>query len=199
MTVFLDTLSCFALGIFGRIFLSPTAPRRAVRGATQSPRPWTPIALFAEEKKITAGPRSWTHLRPVPRFIWLHSLHRDLTVVIQNVFCMRSWNQIFRYSSNNSFIQFTFSCRMKFNLIFAVFCMVVLSWLCYNIPDVLPIPNFAASCPEKTVILNVNKNPTKCNSMQILIYCKVILRVSGVTAPIIRSTKNSNRSLRYRS
>ena len=45
----------------------------------------------------------------------------------------------------------------------------------------------------------VNKNPTRCNSMQILIYCKVTLHVSGVTAPIIRSTKNCNRSLRYRS
>ena len=47
--------------------------------------------------------------------------------------------------------------------------------------------------------LNVNKNPTRCNSMQIFIYCKVTLHVSGVTAPIIRSIKNCNRSLRYRS
>jgi len=37
--------------------------------------------------------------------------------------------------------------------------------------------------------VNVNKNPTTCNSMQIFIYCKVTLHVSGVTAPIIRSTK----------
>ena len=44
----------------------------------------------------------------------------------------------------------------------------------------------------------VNKNP-RCNSMQIFIYCKVTLHVSGVTAPIIRSTKNCSRSLRYRS
>jgi len=29
------------------------------------------------------------------------------------------------------------------------------------------------------------------------IYCKATLHVSGVTAPIIRSTKNCNRSLRY--
>ena len=35
--------------------------------------------------------------------------------------------------------------------------------------------------------------------MQIFIYCKVTLHVSGVTAPIIRSTKNCNRSLRYKS
>jgi len=33
--------------------------------------------------------------------------------------------------------------------------------------------------------------------MQIFIYCKVTLHVSGVTAPIIRSTKNCNHSLRY--
>ena len=31
--------------------------------------------------------------------------------------------------------------------------------------------------------------------MQIFIYCKVTLHVSGVTAPIIRSTKNCNRSV----
>ena len=35
--------------------------------------------------------------------------------------------------------------------------------------------------------------------MQIFIYCKVTLHVSGVTAPIIRNTKNCNHSLRYRS
>ena len=34
--------------------------------------------------------------------------------------------------------------------------------------------------------------------MRIFIYCKVTLHVSGVQAPIIRSTKNCNRSLRYR-
>jgi len=33
--------------------------------------------------------------------------------------------------------------------------------------------------------------------MQIFIYCKVTVHVSGVTAPIIRSTKNCNRSLWY--
>ena len=44
---------------------------------------------------------------------------------------------------------------------------------------------------------NVTKNPTRCISMQIFIYYKVALHVSGVTAPIIRSTKNCNRSLRY--
>jgi len=30
--------------------------------------------------------------------------------------------------------------------------------------------------------IKVNKNPTRCNSMQIFIYCKVTLHVSGVTA-----------------
>jgi len=38
---------------------------------------------------------------------------------------------------------------------------------------------------------NVNKNPTRCNSMQIFIYCKATLYVSGVTAPIIRSIARS--------
>ena len=32
--------------------------------------------------------------------------------------------------------------------------------------------------------------------MQIFIHCKITLHVSGVTAPIIRSNKNCNRSLR---
>jgi len=32
-----------------------------------------------------------------------------------------------------------------------------------------------------------------------LFHCKVALHVSVVTAPFIRSTKNCNRSLRYRS
>ena len=50
---------------------------------------------------------------------------------------------------------------------------------------------------ESLTTFNFNKNPTRCNSMQICIYCEVTLHVSGVTAPIIRSTKNCNRSLRY--
>ena len=37
--------------------------------------------------------------------------------------------------------------------------------------------------------ISVNKNPTRCNSMQIFIYCKATLHVSGVTAPIIRRIK----------
>jgi len=40
---------------------------------------------------------------------------------------------------------------------------------------------------------------TRCNSMlSDLFHCKVTLHVSGVTAPIIRSTKNCNCSLQYR-
>ena len=35
--------------------------------------------------------------------------------------------------------------------------------------------------------------------MQIFIHCKTTVHVSGVIAPIIRSIKNCNRSLRYRS
>jgi len=37
------------------------------------------------------------------------------------------------------------------------------------------------------------KKSNRCNTMQIFIYCKAALHVSGVTAPIIRSTKNCNR------
>ena len=49
----------------------------------------------------------------------------------------------------------------------------------------------------KTVL---NKSPTRCNGMQSdLFHCRVTVHVSGVTAPIIRSTTNCNRSLRYRS
>ena len=52
---------------------------------------------------------------------------------------------------------------------------------------------------SNTNSLHINKNPTRCNSRQSdLLYCKVTLHVSRVTAPIIRSTKNCIRSLRYR-
>jgi len=55
-------------------------------------------------------------------------------------------------------------------------------------------------CHGQEIFFYINKNPTRCNSMQkIFIYCKATLHVSGVTAPIIRSTKNCNCSLRYRS
>ena len=44
----------------------------------------------------------------------------------------------------------------------------------------------------------LNKSPTRCNSLQSdLFHCKVTLHVSDVTAPIIRSIENCNRSLRY--
>ena len=43
------------------------------------------------------------------------------------------------------------------------------------------------------------KGPTRCNSMQTFIYCTVTLHVSGVPAPIIRSTKNCICYLWYRS
>jgi len=46
----------------------------------------------------------------------------------------------------------------------------------------------------------LNKNRTIRNSKQSdLFHCKVTLHVSGFTAPIIRSTKNCKRSLRYKS
>jgi len=43
------------------------------------------------------------------------------------------------------------------------------------------------------------KGPTWCNSMQTFIYCRVTLHVSGVTAPIIRRTKNCICYLWYKS
>jgi len=50
------------------------------------------------------------------------------------------------------------------------------------------------------MLFTLNKSPTICKCMQSdLFHCKVTLHVSGVTAPIIRSTKNYIRSLRYRS
>jgi len=46
----------------------------------------------------------------------------------------------------------------------------------------------------------LNKSRTIRNSMQSdLFHCVVTLHVSGFTAPIIKSTKNRKRSLRYRS
>ena len=38
-------------------------------------------------------------------------------------------------------------------------------------------------CIDEYSTYNVNKNPTRSNSMQIFIYCNVTLHVSGVTAP----------------
>jgi len=67
--------------------------------------------------------------------------------------------------------------------------------------DVISVMN----CFHELITLKVNtgfsvsRNPTRCNSMQIFIYCKATLHVSGVTEPIIRTTKNCNRSLWYRS
>ena len=49
-------------------------------------------------------------------------------------------------------------------------------------------------------VKRLSKIPTRCNSVQSdIFHCKVTLHFSGVTAPIISSTKNYNRSLRYRS
>jgi len=65
---------------------------------------------------------------------------------------------------------------------------------------ICPYPKPARSSPyphiplPQKIHLNVNKYPTRCNSMQIFVYCIVTLHVSGVTAPIIRSTKNCNRN-----
>ena len=49
------------------------------------------------------------------------------------------------------------------------------------------------------IVIQCEWKSNRCNSMQIFIYCKATLHVSGVTAPIIRNIKNCTRSLRYRS
>jgi hypothetical protein len=46
-----------------------------------------------------------------------------------------------------------------------------------------------------TMLIKIQPDATVC---RYLFYCKVIVHVSGVTVPIM-STKNCNRSLRYRS
>ena len=46
------------------------------------------------------------------------------------------------------------------------------------------------------MLIEIQPDATVC---RYFIYCTVTLHVSGVTAPIIRSTKNCNRNLRYRS
>ena len=78
---------------------------------------------------------------------------------------------------------------------------ILLFHSCAVITSSVPSDTFPVAIVTKSVhfntFLNVNKNPTRCNSMQIFIYWKVTLHVSGVTAPIIRSTKNCNRSLRF--
>jgi len=71
--------------------------------------------------------------------------------------------------------------------------------MCEDRKNKMYLKEDVAYSDEKPPMFSVNKNPTRCNSMQIFIFCKVTLHVSGVTAPIIRGTKNCNGSLRYRS
>ena len=54
-------------------------------------------------------------------------------------------------------------------------------------------------CRYSCMLLMLTKGPTRCNSTQTFIYCRVTLHVSGVTAPIIRSTKNCICYLWYKS
>jgi len=51
----------------------------------------------------------------------------------------------------------------------------------------------------RIIIMLIKIQPDITVYRYIFIYCKVTLHVSCITAPIIRSTKNCNRSLRYRS
>jgi len=59
--------------------------------------------------------------------------------------------------------------------------------------------NAALNGSSSSLKICFDESVNSCNSMQIFIYCKATLHVSGVTAPIIRSIKNCIRSLRYRS
>jgi len=50
---------------------------------------------------------------------------------------------------------------------------------------------------KHNVVFTLNKSPNRINRLQSdLFHCKIALHVSRVTAPIIRSTKNCNRSYR---
>jgi len=48
--------------------------------------------------------------------------------------------------------------------------------------------NFKLMVP--CIVIQCESKSNRCNSMQIFIYCKAALHVSGVAAPIIRSIKN---------
>ena len=76
--------------------------------------------------------------------------------------------------------------------------MVNLQPLSWFLTSTLALEKLVNFINQRTTC-TISKNPTRCNSMQIFIYCVATLHVSGVTASIIRNTKNCNRSLRYRS
>ena len=80
-------------------------------------------------------------------------------------------------------------------MVFCCFFLVIK----YLTPD-LPRTSQFYTYRLRSLMFNVNKkvqlDATVCRHF---IYCKVTLHVSGVTAPIIRSTKNCNRYLWYRS
>jgi len=87
-----------------------------------------------------------------------------------------------------------------------IFCV----WVCtisYPTYKMCPtVPYFSTLCHKRhdyrkknTLNIECEQKSNRCNSMQIFIYCKTTLHVSGVTASIIRSIKNCTRSLRYKS
>jgi hypothetical protein len=72
-------------------------------------------------------------------------------------------------------------------------CLVSLSFLVHmSAGFIASIPNTCTIYhSSRTLTVAVNKKiQLWCNSTQTFIHCKVTLHVSGITAPIIRSTKN---------
>jgi len=130
-------------------------------------------------------------------------LCRDVFLYLETRMMLGSERILNRSDTGYWFTEFpymTASARSCFSVVFLELVLTNLCfcrWMWLRVVIII-VTNTGFTYMLNSNILNVNKNPTRCNSMQIFIYCKVTLHVSGVTAPIIRSTKNCNRSLRYR-
>ena len=64
-------------------------------------------------------------------------------------------------------------------LVCAVLCTLKLILGAYCLGAQRLLSHLNTSCVDGNYF-NINKNPTRCNSMQIFIYCRVTLHVSGV-------------------
>jgi len=101
--------------------------------------------------------------------------------------------------SYNKYTTAVQNCRLK--PLSVTYTLHYLWWFCHTflhyyyiliiflLPDTLMmVTRVTETCSWRTIIhdwvnlkmYNVNKNPTRCNSMQIFIYCKATLHVSGV-------------------